>query len=103
LDGHALAMSWFIYREAGTFPGETTSLVAPSLDRKFRAPQPIHMILQVQDDDAQRVLVSPRRDNHVAANSKVCLMKCAALLGAKSLRLGSNLDMALLSRKNSPG
>ncbi len=58
-------MKWFVYREAGTFPGEvkltkgtgeSTSLIAPTVDE----PQTLHVILQVEDDGTPN-LVAYRR------------------------------------------
>ena len=57
-DGHELTTSWFIYREAGTFPGEvalsathgeTTSLVVPTLDAKLPTDSTLHVILTTTD------------------------------------------------------
>ncbi|HVR69736.1 MAG TPA: nucleoside hydrolase-like domain-containing protein [Vicinamibacteria bacterium] len=54
-DGHRIATTWFVYREAGTYPGEvalsattgpSTTFVAPPVDK----PATVHVILQVQDD-----------------------------------------------------
>jgi hypothetical protein len=53
-DGHALELSWWVYREAGTFAGavelpvsrgEGTSFVAPAV----KQPATIHVILEVKD------------------------------------------------------
>ena len=53
-DGQAFTTTWFVYREAGTFPGEaklsaqsgeTTTLVAPQIEK----PSTIHVILQLED------------------------------------------------------
>lgn len=57
-DGHELTISWFVYREAGTFPGEvklstthgeTASLVVPALDAKLKGDATLHIILTVTD------------------------------------------------------
>ncbi|MBI5384274.1 MAG: DUF1593 domain-containing protein [Verrucomicrobia bacterium] len=54
-DGHAIRTTWFVYREAGTFPGEirleslegeSTGFVAPRVEQ----PASVHVILQVQDN-----------------------------------------------------
>jgi hypothetical protein len=53
-DGHAVSLSWFVYREAGTFTGEValgagsgtqTSFVAPSV----KDPATIHVVLEARD------------------------------------------------------
>ncbi len=53
-DGHAVSLSWFVYREAGTFTGEVTlgagsgtqtSFVAPSV----KDPVTIHVVLEARD------------------------------------------------------
>ena len=53
-DGHAVSLSWFVYREAGTFTGEIalasasgreTSFVAPSVED----PATIHVVLEARD------------------------------------------------------
>ena len=53
-DGDAFSVTWFSYREAGTFRGdvqldatcgETTSLVAPAVGKA----ETIHVILQLED------------------------------------------------------
>jgi hypothetical protein len=57
-DGDSIEMSWFIYREAGSFvgevslssgAGETTRLVIPEEESKSQEPSTIHVILQVKD------------------------------------------------------
>ena len=64
-DGQSLTTQWFVYREAGTFPGnvqlastsgDATSFVAPRVDR----PQTVHIILQLQDTGTPN-LVAYRR------------------------------------------
>lgn len=64
-DGNMLRMTWWIYREAGTFNGEVTlsaptgpltTLVAPPV----KAPQTIHVILQLEDNGTPN-LVAYRR------------------------------------------
>ena len=53
-DGQAVSLSWFVYREAGTFPGEValgagrgteTSFVAPGV----KDPATIHVVLEASD------------------------------------------------------
>jgi hypothetical protein len=57
-DGDAFTVTWFIYREAGTFPGEvkltatsgdTTSLVIPAQDPKGPKNATVHVILRLED------------------------------------------------------
>jgi hypothetical protein len=64
-DGQRIAMSWFVYREAGTYEGDVklssaagdrTTFVAPAVKR----PSTVHVILQVQDDGTPQ-LTSYRR------------------------------------------
>jgi hypothetical protein len=64
-DGNTLRMTWWVYREAGTFNGEVTlssatgprtTLVAPPV----KAPQTIHVILQLEDNGTPN-LVAYRR------------------------------------------
>ncbi len=62
-DGHALARRWFVYREAGTYPGEvvveakgeTARLIAPAKATGIAGPQTIHIILEVTDDGSPSV------------------------------------------------
>jgi hypothetical protein len=58
-DGHGLSLRWFVYPEAGTYPGEVrlsaasgdvTSLVVPRPDTKVQGPQTIHVVLEVRDN-----------------------------------------------------
>lgn len=57
-DGDAVACTWRVYREAGTFPGEialsatrgeTTSLMVPALDAKLPGDSTLHVILTATD------------------------------------------------------
>jgi len=57
-DGDAFTVTWFIYREAGTFPAEvklsatnggSTSFALPVPDPKAPTPQTLHVILQLED------------------------------------------------------
>jgi len=64
-DGHAVLPTWFVYREACSFPrevklsdvvGEDTSLVAPPVEE----PATIHVILQLEDDGEPRLFAYRR-------------------------------------------
>jgi hypothetical protein len=64
-DGHATTATWFVYREAGSFEGETklavtqgerTELVAPAVKKS----ETLHVILKVTDNGAP-ALASYRR------------------------------------------
>ncbi|MBS0205774.1 MAG: DUF1593 domain-containing protein [Planctomycetes bacterium] len=64
-DGNAIVTDWFVYREAGTFPGDVmlkqlsgpeTSFIAPAVEN----PVTIHVILEVRDNGTPS-LVAYRR------------------------------------------
>lgn len=67
-DGDGLTYRWFVYREAGSYPGEvaleshgeSAAMTAPPHAAHATAPQTIHVILEVTDDGSPR-LTSYRR------------------------------------------
>jgi hypothetical protein len=64
-DGDALACEWFVYGEAGTYPGGISLSATHGLTTRFTAPgvakaETLHVILRLKDD-GQPALCSYRR------------------------------------------
>ena len=56
-DGNGMKITWFVYREAGTFPGEIKLSATTGEETTFTAPdvthaRTVHVILQLEDDGA---------------------------------------------------